>query len=58
MDVEPEYIAISPDGTKAVVTLQEANAVAILDLATATFTDIVPLGLKDWTGAEARRQRP
>ena len=32
-DVEPEYIAISPDGTKAMVTLQEANAVAILDLA-------------------------
>lgn len=50
MDVEPEYIAISPDGTKAMVTLQEANAVAILDIATATFTDIVPLGLKDWTG--------
>ena len=51
-DVEPEYIAISPDGTKAMVTLQEANAVAILDLATATFTDIVPLGLKDWTGLQ------
>ncbi len=50
MDVEPEYIAISPDGTKAMVTLQEANAVAILDIATGTFTDIVPLGLKDWTG--------
>ena len=52
MDVEPEYIAISPDGTKAMVTLQEANAVAILDIATATFTDIVPLGLKDWTGLQ------
>ena len=51
-DVEPEYIALSPDGTKAMVTLQEANAVAILDLATATFTDIVPLGLKDWTGLQ------
>ncbi|MGQ3299314.1 choice-of-anchor I family protein [Reyranella sp.] len=50
MDVEPEYIAISPDGTKAMVTLQEANALAILDIATGTFTDIVPLGLKDWTG--------
>ena len=50
MDVEPEYIAISPDGTKAMVTLQEANAVAILDIATATFVDIVPLGLKDWYG--------
>jgi len=50
MDVEPEYISISPDGTKAMVTLQEANALAILDIATGTFTDIVPLGLKDWTG--------
>ncbi len=49
-DVEPEYIAVSPDGTKAMVTLQEANAVAILDIATATFTSIVPLGTKDFSG--------
>lgn len=48
-DVEPEYIAISADGTTAMVTLQEANAVAILDIATATFTRIVPLGLKDFS---------
>jgi 2',3'-cyclic-nucleotide 2'-phosphodiesterase (5'-nucleotidase family)/DNA-binding beta-propeller fold protein YncE len=51
-DVEPEYISLSPDGTKALVTLQEANAIGILDIATATFTDIVPLGLKDWTGLQ------
>jgi len=49
LDVEPEYIAISADGTQAMVTLQEANAVAILDIATATFTDIVPLGTKDFS---------
>jgi predicted extracellular nuclease/2',3'-cyclic-nucleotide 2'-phosphodiesterase (5'-nucleotidase family) len=48
-DVEPEYIAVSPDGTKAMVTLQEANAVAILDIATATFTSIEPLGVKDFS---------
>ncbi|WP_338431398.1 choice-of-anchor I family protein [Synechococcus elongatus] len=48
-DVEPEYIAISPDGKTAVVTLQEANAVAFIDLATATVTDIKPLGLKDFS---------
>lgn len=48
LDFEPEYIAISPDGTKAMVTLQEANAVAILDITTATFTSIVPLGAKDY----------
>lgn len=46
-DVEPEYIAISPDGRSAMVSLQEANAFAKLDIATATITDILPLGLKD-----------
>jgi 2',3'-cyclic-nucleotide 2'-phosphodiesterase (5'-nucleotidase family) len=49
-DVEPEYIAVSADGLTALVTLQEANAVAKLDLTTATFTEIVPLGLKDFSG--------
>lgn len=48
-DLEPEYIAVSPDGTKAMVTLQEANAVALLDIATGTFTDIVALGIKDFS---------
>jgi 2',3'-cyclic-nucleotide 2'-phosphodiesterase (5'-nucleotidase family) len=48
-DLEPEYIAVSRDGTKAMVTLQEANAVGILDIATATFTHIVPLGAKNFS---------
>jgi 2',3'-cyclic-nucleotide 2'-phosphodiesterase (5'-nucleotidase family) len=48
-EFEPEYIAISPDGTTAMVTLQEANAVAILNIATATFTSIVPMGQKDYS---------
>ncbi len=48
-DFEPEYFAISPDGTKAMVTLQEANAVAILDIATATFTSVTALGEKDFS---------
>ncbi|MGZ8219391.1 choice-of-anchor I family protein, partial [Methylomagnum sp.] len=48
-DVEPEYIAVSADGGKAMVTLQEANAVAILDIASASFTGIVPLGTKDFS---------
>lgn len=48
-DLEPEYIAVSPDGTKAMVTLQENNAVAILDIATGTFTNIVGLGTQDFS---------
>jgi 2',3'-cyclic-nucleotide 2'-phosphodiesterase (5'-nucleotidase family) len=47
-DLEPEYVAVDPnDPTKAYVTLQEANAIAVLDITTATFTDIIPLGFKD-----------
>lgn len=43
-DLEPEYIAVSADGATAWVTLQENNALAKLDIATATVTDILPLG--------------
>jgi hypothetical protein len=46
-DLEPEYLTYSSDGSKAFVTLQENNAVGELDIATATFTAIHPLGLKD-----------
>jgi 2',3'-cyclic-nucleotide 2'-phosphodiesterase (5'-nucleotidase family) len=46
-DLEPEYIAVSADGATAYVTLQENNALAVLDIATATITGIVPLGFKD-----------
>ncbi|NTU57876.1 MAG: hypothetical protein HGB00_02995 [Chlorobiaceae bacterium] len=49
-DLEPEYISISPDGKTAFVTLQENNAIGILDIANRTFTDIVPLGFKSWLG--------
>lgn len=47
--LEPEYIAISPNGNTAHVTLQEANAIGVLDLNTRAFTSIVPLGLKDYS---------
>ena len=47
-DLEPEYIAVSPDGMRAMVTLQEANAIATLDIATATITAVKPLGLKNY----------
>jgi 2',3'-cyclic-nucleotide 2'-phosphodiesterase/3'-nucleotidase/5'-nucleotidase len=46
---EPEYIAIAPDGTTAYVTLQEINAMAIVDIASATVTKVVGLGLKDYS---------
>jgi 2',3'-cyclic-nucleotide 2'-phosphodiesterase (5'-nucleotidase family) len=48
-DFEPEYIAVSPDSTKAMVTLQEANAVALIDIATSSITDVVALGEKDFS---------
>lgn len=46
-DLEPEYIAVSPDGKTAFVTLQENNAVAKVDLTTNTITEIQGLGFKD-----------
>jgi Ca2+-binding RTX toxin-like protein len=48
-DAEPEFISIAPDGQTALVTLQENNAIAIVDLGTATVREIVPLGVKDWS---------
>ena len=52
-DLEPEYIAVAPDGLTAWVTLQEANSVAVLDLggAAPVVTDIIPLGYRDWSQA-------
>ncbi|MDP0490273.1 MAG: choice-of-anchor I family protein, partial [Verrucomicrobiota bacterium JB023] len=46
-DLEPEAVAINEASTTAWVTLQENNAIAEIDLATATVTSIFPLGLKD-----------
>lgn len=44
-NLEPEYIAVA--GGKAYVTLQENNAVAVVDIATATVEDVWPLGYTD-----------
>ena len=49
MDFEPEYIAVNAAGTKAYVTLQEANAIGILDLNTNSFEKVVGLGTKDFS---------
>jgi YVTN family beta-propeller protein len=48
-DLEPEYVAISPDGTTAWVSLQENNALAVIDIASASVTAVVPLGTKDFS---------
>ncbi|WP_414624908.1 choice-of-anchor I domain-containing protein [Calothrix sp. CCY 0018] len=48
-DLEPEYIAVSADGSTAVVTLQENNAIAVVNIETATVQDILPLGFKDYS---------
>jgi hypothetical protein len=44
-DLEPEYIAVR--GRTAYVTLQENNAVAVIDIPGAQVLRVAPLGLKD-----------
>lgn len=46
-DLEPEYLTISLDGTKAWVVLQENNALAIVDLRQKRVERLVGLGYKD-----------
>lgn len=46
-DMEPEFIAFSADSAYAYVNCQENNALAVLDLSTNTWADILPLGYKD-----------
>lgn len=46
-DLEPEYIAVSPDSRTAWVTLQENNAIAVLDIRQRRFTRLAGLGFKD-----------
>jgi hypothetical protein len=49
MDYEPEYIAVNAAGTKAYVTLQEANAIGVLNLQTNSFEKVIGLGVKDFS---------
>jgi hypothetical protein len=46
-DLEPEYIAVSHNSKTAWVTLQDNNAIAILDIEAAVFTQLAGLGFKD-----------
>jgi hypothetical protein len=52
MDYEPEYITIARNGKKAFVTLQEANGVAVIDLLRNRVSEIIGLGLKDFSLAD------
>ncbi len=49
MDFEPESIAVGPYGEQAFVTVQEANAIGVLDLRRGAFTRLIGLGAKDFT---------
>jgi hypothetical protein len=46
-NLEPEYVTVDRDGRTAYVTLQEANALAVVDLRSARVTALTPLGAKD-----------
>lgn len=45
--LEPEYITVSPDSKTAWVSLQENNAIAVVDIAAKKITNVYPLGFVD-----------
>jgi len=47
-DLEPEYIAVSPDSSTAYVTLQENNALGVVDIAASEAITVVGLGFKNY----------
>lgn len=51
-DLEPEYIAVNHNSKKAYVTLQENNALAIVDIPSATVESVVGLGFKNHSETE------
>ena len=48
-DLEPEYIAVSSDGSKAYVSLQEANAIGVVDIVAKKITGIYSAGYEDYS---------
>lgn len=54
-DFEPEYIAVN--GRTAYVSLQEANAIAVLDIAAKAFTGVYPLGFQDYSVTKVDLQK-
>ena len=53
-DLEPQSIALAPDGKRAYVSLQENNALAVLDVERRKLLDILGLGVKDFRRARNR----
>lgn len=49
VDLEPEYIAVTADSSKAYVSLQENNAIATLYLQSGSFIAVKGLGFKDYS---------
>ena len=52
-DLEPEYVAVTPDSTTAFVTLQENNTLAVIDLVNLEVTGLVGLGTKNFNAPVA-----
>lgn len=48
-DVEPEYVAISADSKTVFVSLQENNAIAVIDAETASLKTVFALGFQDYS---------
>ena len=47
MDMEPEFVTISNDGQKAYISLQENNAVMVVEIPSASIDTVFALGYKD-----------
>lgn len=52
-NLEPEYVTIDKRGRTAYVSIQEANAIAVVDLRSATLRDLWALDLSDWSAPGA-----
>lgn len=48
-DFEPEWVEVASDNATAYASLQENNAIAVIDIASATVTNVFALGFKDWS---------
>lgn len=47
-DFEPEWVEVASDNVTAYASLQENNAIAVIDILSATVRHVWPLGFKDW----------